>query len=118
MPTITDRRTETHPVWSYKIDQLSWASGSSAAQAVQLHINGIVRGFMVTVSDNTNDVTVTVAFRDADDKTIVSHAAIAENASTLKEDNVWLDGNCDLVVTPSGVPGASGLTVDVRLFGE
>ena len=110
-----------------EVPQVSVASGSTAAVNTDIgSINGTIKQMAVTLNDNTNNVTATVAIRDEDDYVIHSEAGIAENATTvfkyMTESGtdlplaVLCDGQTDVLVTPSGDPGAGGLTVDVVLW--
>lgn len=127
--TVTDNRSNTRekPVWKAVVDQYSWASGSSAADATEtLDVNGTLRQIMVIVSDNTGNRTVTVALADAHG-TLYTTAAQAENATTVttyktESDTdlplrVFLAGPVTITVTPSGDPGSGGMTVDVIFYG-
>jgi hypothetical protein len=109
------------------VPQVSVADGATAAvDSIIGSLNGTIRQFTVTVNDNTNNVTATVAFLDADDYVMHSEAAIAENATTAFQ--YWTLSGTDLPLallvddtitvrmTPSGDPGASGMTVDIVFY--
>ena len=127
-----DRRNDgpAFPIARYEFAQQSWASGETTALAPTLKINGTIKAIEVVVSNATNGITVTVALSTSDSAAAYSKASIAENAST------WLDavshkGTPDAdfnpipindtvtaTITPSGDPGTSGVTVDVKLWVE
>lgn len=117
------------PVYAYSIAQQSWAAAASGAATVTLaNMNGICEQIEVKLNNNTNNVTATVAIASALGGTLFSQAGIAENATTVltalsnkgTQDanfNPFLvDGNLTMTITPSGAPGASGLTVDVTVY--
>lgn len=120
--TVIDQRGEK-PVWQATFDQMTWANGeSAAADSSTCGINGIVKQLVVTLNNNTNNVTATVAVKDLSGNSLYSKGAFAENATTAEYPihDATDDHNDDLVVngfyltvTPSGDPGTSGLTVDI-----
>lgn len=118
----TDKRRERHPVWRVECDQLSWASGDSTAQSFAFPINGVIQEFTAVLNDNTGNKTVTVAIRDEDNYSLYTSGALAENATTVTkltaDTQVYVPDGCNVLVTPSGDPGASGLTVDLVFYGS
>jgi len=114
-----------YTVAKYQFAQQSWASGESAALAPTLqNVNGKCEQVIVVVSNATNGITFTVAITDSDSGSLFSKAAIAENGTTVLKatsdatdfDAFLADGTLTATITPSGDPGASGVTVDVILF--
>jgi len=118
--TIKERRGDpTHPVVRCDCTQMVWAAAESGAVDVTVNVNAIWRQAVVEVSNTDNAVTVTLALLDQDGCSRSSTAAIVRNASTLVSlTGLWIDEAMTVRVTPSGVPGASGLTVTVHLYGE
>lgn len=118
--TIKDRRGDpTHPVVRVDVESHTWISGETAAVDKTVDLNAIWRSAVVEVSNPTNVITVTLALLDQDGCSRSSTAAIARNASTLVSlTGLWIDEAMTVRVTPSGDPGASGLTVTVHLYGE
>jgi len=114
---IVDRRKEDHPIWTVKMTQMAWTSAATAAVEADIPINGMLRGFSTTVLDNTNAVTVSVAFLDADGGAISTTAGIAKDATTHTGSLFVPLCAASVKVTPSGAPGTSGLTVDLLLTG-
>lgn len=127
--TLFDQRNRGDggkPVARYEFAQLSWADGVTAADTETLsNLNGLCEQIKIVVSNATNGITVTVAITDPDGGSLVSVAAIAENATTFlkatsdaSDFDAFLlsDGTYTLTVTPSGDPGTSGVTVDVDLY--
>ena len=109
------------------VPQQSWASGASGAKEVTIpDVRGRIEQIEVKVSNNTGNVTATVAIASANAGSLYSQAAIPENAATVYRatsdatdfDAFYAAGDLTVTITPSGDPGASGLTVDVNLYGE
>ena len=116
--TLVDSRRERHPVWSQALTQLTWDSGETDANSTTCQINGVIRGHITTVNNNTNNVTATVVLK-YNSATMDTQSGIAENAATFSDTNdLWVNGTVTCTVTPSGDPGASGMTVDVVLYGD
>ncbi len=120
MAKTIDRRADGHhPVWSHEFTQLTWAAAVKTAQTVTIPINGKLRGMQMTINETTGNRTVTVNILDADDQLILLlKENQADNGTLFTEDTAYLDGNCQIQVTPSDVPGDSGMTVDIKLYGE
>jgi hypothetical protein len=126
---VTDARSRSreYPVWKAVPGQYSWGAAESAADSSEvLTVSGTIRQISVTLNDNTNNVTATVALKDGS-TTLYTTAAQPENATTITRFMIEsgtdmqlvipVEGTTTIVVTPSGAPGASGLTVDVKFFG-
>jgi len=100
--------------------QFSWASGASAAKTQPISHNGFLKQFYTIINDNTGNRTLTVEILDQDSVSVYSLAGIAENATTttqLTTTTMAPVGEKYFVkVTPSGDPGASGMTVTLKMF--
>lgn len=105
-------------------DTFHWGAAESAAkdsskisQNQGVH-QGKMVGFKLTVNDNTNNVTVTLKVKDKDGDVIYTSAACAEAATTVVMGlDIPLVEQEMITITPSGVPGASGLDVtNIRLY--
>ncbi len=115
-----------HPVATYSIDQQSWASGVTTADTDTLTFTGRCEQIETVVSNATNGITFTVAITTADGGTLFSEAAIPENATTITKltdaatdvGTFWANGTTTVTLTPSGDPGASGVTCDVTVYVE
>lgn len=127
MVTVNDVRhiNPRATVGVYQITQQSWSSGESDAKTTTLaNLYGKCEQIEVKLNDNTNNVTATVAITTADSGTLFSQAGIAEDATTVYKatsdatdfDAFLCGGTLTFTITPSGDPGASGLTVDVILY--
>lgn len=124
--TRDDRgRSAQYTVARYQFAQQSWAAAVSATtEPVLLDVSGKCEQIEVVVNNNTNNVTATVTITSQNSGTLFTQAAIAENATTVYKatsdstdfDAFLINGNLTAAITPSGVPGASGLTVDVILY--
>ncbi len=117
---LQDRRgnQNKYPVWRARLAQYTVATDSSAAVTKAFPVNGIFKAFTAVVNNNTNNVTVTVKITDEDGYALYTSEAIAENATTITSSlEVYVPTGSLVVVTPSGVPGAGGLTVDLTLYG-
>ena len=110
------------------IEQQSWASGATAALAPIRKVTGRVEQIVVKISNATNGITFTLTITDEDSAQLYTKASIAENATAIytansnkatqdADFNAFLaDGTLTFTLTPSGDPGASGVTVDVAVF--
>jgi len=112
-----------------KVPQFTVANGSTAAVSKSLgSLNGTLKQAIVTINDNTGNATATLALIDEDSLTLWTETGIAENATTPFQYytlsgtdlplTILMDGTMILTMTPSGDPGAGGMTVDVVLFIE
>jgi hypothetical protein len=122
-----DRRPVKYTVHRLAIAQQTWASGVTAAINITTHnLNGRCEQIEVLVNNATNAITFTVAIASEDSGTLYSQAGIAENATTVYKatsdatdfDAFLVDGSVTITLTPSGDPGASGVTVDLALYLE
>lgn len=107
-----------------RFTQQSWASGETGALTSQVDVCGKVVQVEFIISNATNGITFTGTVTNADSSQLYTQAAVPENASTpyFSESNkgtqdadfnpFWLDGVSTVTLTPSGDPGASGVTVD------
>lgn len=123
-----DYRQDQLPVARLDFAQATWASGITAAVEKTLNVNGCCEQIAVKVNDNTGNRTATVTIKDENNATLYSKSAIAENATTTyfarsykatqdADFNPFLAvGTLTATITPSGDPGASGMTVDVYLY--
>lgn len=124
MATIDRRKDGRDTVARYQLDQQSWASGESDALAPTIDVFGTVEQIEVKLNNNTNNVTATVTITTEDSGQLYTQAGIAENATTVYKatsdatsfDAFLCAGTLTVTITPSGDPGASGLTVDVILY--
>ena len=109
------------PVARIKLAQFAWASGATAAVTKELPFNGVVKAHVAVITDNTGNRTATIAVVDGDSYSLYSVAAIPENATTTtvltRDTEIYVPSGCSVSVTPSGDPGAGGMTVDVTLYG-
>lgn len=108
--------------------QATWASGASAAVAKSMPVYGCCEQLTVKVNDNTGNRTATVTITDENSATLFTKSGIAENATATyfarsykqtqdADFNPFLaSGILTATITPSGDPGASGMTVDVELY--
>ncbi len=111
-----------------KLQQQTWANGVSAATNPTAPMHGRLEQIKVTINNNTGNRTLTLAIKDADGDTLLTIAAIPENATTVYTANsekavqdanfdaLLLDEICTFTCTPSGDPGASGMTADISLY--
>ena len=123
-----DFRQDKHPVARLDFAQAAWANGVTAAVEKTMQVNGIVEQIAVAVNNNTGNRTGTVTITDENGATLFTQASIAENATTTyfarsykatqdADFNPFLAvGTLTATITPSGDPGASGMTVDVIFF--
>ena len=93
-----------------------------------MKVRGKVEQITVQISNATNSITFTLTITDEDSAQLYTKASIAENATAIylansnkasqdADFNAFLaDGQLTFTLTPSGDPGASGVTVDVALF--
>lgn len=125
MTSSTDRReSEPHlkPIWKL-VARGTWASGDTAAVTLTLpNLNGIINGISIKNSNATNAITVSVSLTDEQSGVYPNITGLAENASHVKTaptnfDEISVNGDYTLTITPSGDPGASGLIVDVEIRG-
>ena len=128
---MVDRRREglQFPVAAISFEQGVWAAAESTALEKTLsNLTGTVYAVEVVVSDTTNSITMTVAIVSANGVSLFSESSISDDDST------WFDAQSskatpdadfnpipvvgDLVatLTPSGVPGSGGATIDVILY--
>ena len=125
--TVDERNDGMRPIGKLQFTQQSWASGETAAATVSMNnANMLIERMDVIVSDATNGITFTVTITDENSSQILSEASLAENASnvllatksTADFDAVPVNNTLTATITPSGDPGASGVTVDVILYGH
>jgi hypothetical protein len=109
------------------IPQASWASGETAAVTGTVPcLRGRVDQIEVKVSDNDGGKTVTVTLTSPNGGQLFTKGTIAKASTTVLKatsdaadfDAFYIEGTLSYTITPSGDPGASGLTVDVYLYGE
>ncbi len=99
--------------------KVTHANGESSEKTVTTRLpdpgSGWCKFLKVKTNDNTNNVTTTVKVYDVDDDAVYTKAAIAENAVTLDDTKTFpMSGDVKVGITPSGDPGVSGSTVEVR----
>ncbi len=123
-----DYRDNKQSVARLDFTQATWASGVTAAVAPTMQVNGCIEQIAVKVNNNTGNRTATVTITDDNSATLFTQSGIAENATTTyfarsykaTQDagfNPFLAaGTLTATITPSGDPGASGMTVDVYLY--
>lgn len=109
-------------------EQATWASGVSDAVVKSRPVHGCCEQLTVKVNDNTGNRTATVTITDENAATLFTKSGIAENATATyfarsykqtqdADFNPFLAaGRLTCTITPSGDPGASGMTVDVELY--
>ena len=112
------------------VEQHTFADGVIAALAKTLKgARGICEQIEVVVNNNTGDATATVTITSDLSGQLYTKAGIPENATTAYKARglagttdsdfpAFLCSGADLTVTatPSGDPGASGMTVDVYVY--
>lgn len=124
----SDYRADQKPVARLEFAQATWVNTVSAAVAKTMNVNGCCEQITVKVNDNTGNRTATVVITDENGATLFSKGSIAENATATyharsykatqdADFNPFLAaGVLTATITPSGDPGASGMTVDVALY--
>jgi hypothetical protein len=128
---MSDKRKDgpNFPVADAAFAQGVWADTETGAlQKTLSNINGEIGAIDIVISDATNAITFTVAITNANGATIYSEAGLAENASHFKVaysnkgtqdadfNPALVNGDLTATLTPSGDPGASGVTVDVTVY--
>ncbi len=110
------------------IEQQSWATGVTTVKTPTRKVRGKVEQIVVKISNATNGITFTLTITDEDGAQLYTKASIAENATAIyfansnkatfdADFNAFLaEGILTFTLTPSGDPGASGVTVDVAVF--
>ena len=112
-------RASRKAIWKGVVPQMSWASGASAEKTDSFNAAGVVRNMCVKVSNATNAITFTLQLRDANGTKLFDQAGIEKNAVTAFVGiEIYFLGTLTVGVTPSGDPGASGVTVDVTMYGD
>ncbi len=114
----------TSSVTRKAVPQQSWATGVSAVLTPTMAVRGKVEQIVVEISDATNGITFTLTITNSNGGTLYTQAGIAENAVTVykatsdsTDFNAFLgDEICTFTLTPSGDPGASGVTVDAVMY--
>jgi len=125
------KRDSIGSVIKLDVPQMTVANGSSADDTADITINGSVKQITVGVNNNTGNKTATVSLTDADGSVLFTTETIAENTDsapvvqqfmTVSDTDLPLNILCDGTITvtgsPSGDPGASGMTIDVSLYVE
>jgi hypothetical protein len=116
----TDRRGDTlrlHPVFRKELDQIVVLAAGTTEVTTDISISGIIGTAVVILNDTTNTVTATLEIRDEDDAILFSNAGTVDNFITvLSNIDVLVDGTVTIGITPSGAPGASTLTADIKLY--
>lgn len=106
-----------------------WAAAeSSALEKTLSNLTGTVYAIEVVVNNPTNTITMTVTIKSANGVTLFSENTISDDAST------WFDaqsskstpdadfnpipvvGDLIATLTPTGVPGSGGATIEVILY--
>ena len=133
--TKDSRYAPQYPIVRLQEGQLSWASGESGALTIQIGTanklaNLLLERIDVIASNSTNAITYTIAIADENAADIVSAIAlIPENDTTTLSafetaadsadfKAIAINNILTITVTPSGVPGATGSTIDVVLYGK
>jgi hypothetical protein len=115
-----DRRGDTlrkHPVYRKEVDQLVVLAAGTTEVTTDISLNAIIGTIVVIQIDTTNGITSTLEIRDEDSAILYSAAGIVDNAKTVFPNvNILVDGDVTIGITPSGAPGASTLTADIRLY--
>lgn len=118
-----DYRFEKKPVVSHRITQMSWGAAATDAQTEALTVNAVLTEMSVKISAATNAITFTVSLVDEYGGTRYTQSGIAVNGTTVLPTAfgagmaVNCAGDLTLTVTPSGAPGAGGVTVDIDVLG-
>ena len=108
-----------------KIPQQSWASGITAATTPTYALHGRVEQIVVKINNNTGNATLTLTITSENESgELYTKTGIPENASTVYNANkatpdfdaFLADEICTFTFTPSGDPGASGMTADVAIY--
>ncbi len=90
-------------------------------------VRGKVEQIAVKINDNTGNATATLSITNANGGVLFSQIGIPENETTIYRaqsmgatdsdfEAFLADEICTFTITPSGNPGASGMTVDVALY--
>lgn len=115
MACIADQRSKSgkgESVASAKVDLTFTASG--AVQSEIIHFCGVVKRIYVKIPDVTGTPTATLTLVDGDSITLLTKAALVENATTEITDEVWIPlGPITVTLTFTGDPGVSTSTVKI-----
>ena len=119
--TGDERIDRVKPVWKKRITFI-WENTDTGAQSQAVPLNGVIMAMIAQVNDNTGNRTITLALVDDLAGSLFSAAGIAENATTVKVAptdfvEIPVNGTLTVTVTPSGDPGATGMTAIVELRG-
>ncbi len=129
-----DRRTiepDNHPVFRAEVTQLVGDPNLSADISTTLNLNGTVRQITVGVSDNTGNKTATIDIIDDNGSVLFTTETVAENTTSapivqhfMTESAtdlplaVLITGTITINANLSGDVGASGIEIDVVLYGN
>ncbi len=129
-----DRRTlepDNHPVFRVEVTQLVSDPNLSADISTTLNLNGTIRQITVGVSDNTGNKTATIDIIDDNGSVLFTTETIAENTTSapvvqhfMTESAtdlplaVLVTGTITVNANLSGDVGASGIEIDVVLYGD
>ena len=133
--TMTGNHRKGDHVQKVAMTQQSWTLGHTASSEVAYNLNGVLTRFDVITSDDSNNVTVAVTFRDENSCIIVPDAVcatLADNSQHIKlaksnKSSPDADFNpvpfCDtdltIAIDPNAEPNETdGFTVDVILYLE
>ena len=117
MTNTLSPRDVGQPTWSAVFSQMSWASGVSAEiEDSSLEISGVLTRVLVNLSTSTNLVNAKLTITDADGFEI--YWGNFSPGNPMMDVCVPVDGVLTVGVTPSGDPGASGITADIKFYGE
>ncbi len=108
------------PIWDKVFTAMTWTNGASGAQSdATLDVNGIMKVAILSFPTNTGGKTVILSFVDQDGYEIYSSGE--KSASThvlaITVPVKGTAGDITAIITPNGDPGASGLTVNFKVYG-
>ncbi len=127
---MTGKTKHDQTVGKRMITEMTWATSESEAQTEDMPINGKCTQIEVDVAENTtNNITFTVKVETVDGGVLYEQTLIPDNGSTIYRSHGMGATDSDfeaflmaevvtVTVTPSGVPGASGATVNVGFYVE
>jgi len=132
-----DRRNQepyTKKVFRIEATQITQVSGDANDVSTTVNVNGIIRQITVGINNNDGDATATVAIIDDNGSVLFTTASVAESTSAAPVAQHYMPvsasdanalplaipvtGTITLNVDLSGDPGASGMEVDVVLYGD
>jgi len=121
--SIDNRKNSSYPIAAFVFDDITQSSGETAAETTDEPCNLLCERIDVIVSNATNSITVDVSITDENGTELVAFTSLAENTNHVKLASVPdfdafpAVGTLTASVTPSGDPGASGVTTEIIIYG-